>query len=236
MHGRRLNPRLLGRHINPATLTAEIATGNYRDEEKGWEMFALLQPRFVQLNGSHTFDTEVPRKLGEDFGVATGHDSFGELVQEILESDLKISRVKATLIEETKPSIKNIEKEKSPISKCVYGKSYSFLHILMILILSICNCAYALHITSPVLWKNSNTKIISGHNLIKMKINLISPCQMLNTSMIHHEFTLEAQEKCEAIHKKYVLEEIEEFCDEGVLWMNQKRRASAHRFLKTIDY
>src|SRR4029078_8407572 len=63
VHCCRLNAGLLGRHIDPASLTAHVAHIDDRDVEKRREEFAALEPRFVPLHGADAFAPEIPRQL-----------------------------------------------------------------------------------------------------------------------------------------------------------------------------
>src|SRR4051794_6992121 len=60
VHRRRLDPRLLGGHIDPATLAAEIAAIDDRDIEERRKEFPPLEPRLVPLHRANALHAEIP--------------------------------------------------------------------------------------------------------------------------------------------------------------------------------
>ena len=56
---------LLGGHIDPAALAAQVAAVDDREVQKRREELAALEPAFVALHREHALDAEVPGELPE---------------------------------------------------------------------------------------------------------------------------------------------------------------------------
>ena len=78
VHRRRLDLRLLGRHIDPAALAAEVAAVDDRDVEERRKELAPLEPRLVLLHRAHALEAEIPGQLPEQPLVGFQQQAFGE--------------------------------------------------------------------------------------------------------------------------------------------------------------
>ena len=95
VHGIGLDRFLLGGHVDPATLAAQVAAVDDRDVEEGRKHLALFQPAFVLLNGEHPLPAHVPDQLPEEALVGLEQDALSHL-QCTCFTSVRICSIRAT--------------------------------------------------------------------------------------------------------------------------------------------
>jgi hypothetical protein len=63
VHRVRFDLRLLGRHVDPASLAAQIAAVDHRDVQKRRKKLAAFQPALVLVDGPDALETRIPSQL-----------------------------------------------------------------------------------------------------------------------------------------------------------------------------
>ena len=66
--------------------------------------------------------------------------------------------------------------------------------------------------TQPVLWRQSDTQITTGHYDVYLLIKLVSPCELLSNETVHHDVLPLAVKRCEEIYESLFMAEIENMC------------------------
>ena len=77
VHRVQIDRLLLGSHIDPAALAAQIATVDDRDVQIRWKEFASLQPLFMLLHRPKTPDTHVPDEFPQQALIGFQKQTFG---------------------------------------------------------------------------------------------------------------------------------------------------------------
>ena len=63
--------------------------------------------------------------------------------------------------------------------------------------------------SQPVLWRQSDTQITTGHYDVHLLIKLVSPCELLSNETVHHDVLLMSLKRCEDIYQTLFMAEIE---------------------------
>jgi hypothetical protein len=66
--------------------------------------------------------------------------------------------------------------------------------------------------SQPVLWRQSDTQITTGHYDVHLLIKLVSPCELLSNETVHHDVLPLALKRCEDIYESLFMAEIENMC------------------------
>ena len=77
VHASRLDLLLLGRHIDPAALAAQVAAVGDRDVEKRGIELAACQPLLVLADRANAFESGIPSQFPEQALVRLEQHSFG---------------------------------------------------------------------------------------------------------------------------------------------------------------
>lgn len=94
------------------------------------------------------------------------------------------------------------------------SRKLGMLNWLLVMFLIVTSPSDAVHITSsrPILWRKSKIPIISGYEKVFVKLQLISPCILINASMMHYETLQDARRMCEEAYQNKFLKELEKMC------------------------
>src|SRR5271156_214387 len=66
--------------------------------------------------------------------------------------------------------------------------------------------------SQPVLWRQSDTQVTTGHYEVHLLIKFVSPCELLTNETVHHDVLPMALKRCEEIYESFFMEEMEKMC------------------------
>jgi hypothetical protein len=88
----------------------------------------------------------------------------------------------------------------------------SFLTLLTFMACLALTGAVDIQNSLPVLWRGSKTPVISGYEKLYMRINLINPCTLITSDVVHTDSVEEAKRICNEMYHNYFISELEKMC------------------------
>lgn len=104
-----------------------------------------------------------------------------------------------------------------PMEKSPAKTNYSlFSSVLMTLLMTMTVFSPSLCISSysktPVLWRKASTPVVSGYLQYELDIVMVDPCEMLDSSIIHHDLLDQAIGECQTAYEQDFLHSLSEMC------------------------